>query len=79
MSYNTPQETAKIAVESGVAKAHLTPAKALVGGVLAGAYIAFGGLLAIVASAGLKSDTWGGLITLVTGLTFSLDPPSDWA
>jgi len=28
MSYNTPQETAKIAAESGVAKAHLTPAKA---------------------------------------------------
>lgn len=72
MSYNTPQETAQAAVESGVAKAHLTPAKAVVGGVLAGAYIAFGGLIAIVASAGLKTETWGGLITLVTGLTFSL-------
>jgi formate/nitrite transporter len=72
MAYNTPQETAEFAVRSGTAKATLPPAKALVGGFLAGAYIAFGGLLAIVASAGLKPDTWGGLITLVTGVTFSL-------
>src|SRR3978361_73149 len=72
MSYNTPQLTAELAVESGAAKAALPPGRALVGGFLAGAYIAFGGLLAIVASAGLKADTWGGLIPLVAGLTFSL-------
>jgi formate/nitrite transporter len=72
MAYNTPQETARIAVESGVSKAGLSPVKALVGGFLAGAYIAFGGLLAIVASAGLDPKTWGGLVTLVTGITFSL-------
>jgi formate/nitrite transporter len=72
MSYNTPQQTAELAVESGAAKAALPAGKALVGGFLAGAYIAFGGLLAIVASAGLNSATWGGLITLVTGLSFSL-------
>lgn len=72
MSYNTPAETAEIAVESGTTKANLSPAKAVVGGILAGAYIAFGGLLAIVASAGLKSEDWGGIVTLVTGLTFSL-------
>ncbi|MDQ6938002.1 MAG: formate/nitrite transporter family protein [Actinomycetota bacterium] len=72
MAYNTPQETAALAVESGVAKANLPPDRALVGGFLAGAYIAFGGLLAIVCSAGLNPAQWGGLVTLVTGLVFSL-------
>lgn len=72
MSYNNPQQTAVAAVGSGTAKAMLKPGNALVSGFLAGAYIAFGGLLAIIASAGLKPEQWGGLITLVTGLVFSL-------
>lgn len=55
MAYNTPAETAAAAVASGTAKAGLSPAKALVGGFLAGAYIAFGALLAVVVSAGLDS------------------------
>ena len=71
-AYNTPQQMAVAAVASGTTKANLRPANAIVGGFLAGAYIAFGGLLAIVASAGLKPDTWGGLVTLVTGVAFSL-------
>jgi len=44
----------------------------LVAGFLAGAYIAFAGLLAIVVSAGLDPATWGGLITLFTGTVFAL-------
>lgn len=72
MSYNTPLETADLAVVSGTVKASTSPAHALVGGFLAGAYIAFGSLLAIVASAGLAADRWGGITTLVTGVTFSL-------
>ncbi|HEX2905081.1 MAG TPA: formate/nitrite transporter family protein [Jatrophihabitans sp.] len=72
MAYNTPQLTAELAVESGTSKAALPVGRVLVGGFLAGAYIAFGGLLAIVASAGLKPETWGGLVTVVTGVTFSL-------
>jgi len=72
MSYHTPQQTAEAGVASGITKAGLGPGKAMVGGFLAGAYIAFGGLLAVIVSAGLKADQWGGLITLVTGLTFSL-------
>jgi formate/nitrite transporter len=43
-----------------------------VAGFLAGAYIAFAGLLAIVASAGLNSQTWGGIQTLITGAVFTL-------
>ena len=42
MSYNTPDQMALLAVESGVTKASLSPPKALIGGFLAGAYIAFG-------------------------------------
>lgn len=72
MSFNTPPEMAAAAVTSGTAKANLAPLKALVGGFLAGAYIAFGALLAVVASSGLDPKTWGGIITLITGLTFSL-------
>lgn len=70
MSVLTPAQMSAAAVESGAAKASYGPAKALVGGFLAGAYIAFGALLATVASAGLSPDN--GIITLVTGLTFSL-------
>src|SRR5690348_16966654 len=72
MSFNTPAQVAELAVESGVAKASLSPGKALVGAFLAGAYIAFAGLLAVVTTGGLDPKAWGGLITLFTGLVFSL-------
>ena len=72
MSYNTPLDVTRIAITTGVTKASATPAKALVAGFLAGAYIAFGGLVAIQTSAGLDPKVFGGLVTLVTGLTFSL-------
>ena len=67
-----PPQMAAAAIRAGVSKAGLPPAKALIGGFLAGAYIAFGGLLAVIVSSGLDPKTWGGLITLVTGLVFSL-------
>jgi formate transporter len=72
MPFNTPPQVAALAVESGTTKANLAPGKALVGGFLAGAYIAFGGLLATVVTAGMDDKIWGGLITLFTGLVFSL-------
>ena len=72
MSYHTPPQIAAAAIDSGVTKAALSPGKALVGGFLAGAYIGFASLLAVIVSAGLKPEQWGGLITLVTGLAFSL-------
>lgn len=72
MSFNAPQEITALAVSSGVTKASASPGKALVAGFLAGAYIAFGALLATDASAGLDPAKVGGLVTLVTGLTFSL-------
>jgi formate/nitrite transporter len=72
MSYNDPQAITNAGIEAGVKKALLAPNKALVAGFLAGAYIAFGGLLAIVVSSGLDPARWGGLITLVTGSVFTL-------
>lgn len=71
-SYNTPLEVTRLAISTGVTKASAPPLKALVAGFLAGAYIALGALVAVQTSAGLDPKVWGGIITLVTGLTFSL-------
>lgn len=72
MSFNAPLDITRLAISAGEAKAGASPGKALVAGFLAGAYIAFGALIATVSSAGLDPKQWGGLITLVTGVTFSL-------
>jgi formate/nitrite transporter len=72
MAFKTPQETAAAAVKTGTTKAKLSWDKALVGGFLAGAYIAFGGLVAIAVSSGLKPETWGTLPTLFAGSVFAL-------
>jgi formate/nitrite transporter len=44
----------------------------LVSSFLAGAYIAFGGLVAVTVSSGLDPRTWGTLPTLFTGTAFTL-------
>jgi formate/nitrite transporter len=72
MSFKSPPEIASAGVQTGVTKAALSWDKALVAGFLAGAYIAFAGLLAIVASAGMDPKLWGGVQTLVTGGVFAL-------
>lgn len=72
MAFKTPQETSEAAVESGVAKASAPFGKLMVGGFLAGAYIAFGSLLAIAVTSGLDTKLWGTLPTLVFGAVFSL-------
>jgi formate/nitrite transporter len=72
MSFKSPAEIAHAGVASGTTKAALPWDKALVAGFLAGAYIAFAGLLAIVASAGMDPKIWGGVQTLVTGGVFAL-------
>jgi formate/nitrite transporter len=72
MSFKDPQAITEAGIATGVTKAKLRWDKALVGGFLAGAYIAFGGLLAITVSSGLKPEIWGSLPTLVTGAVFSL-------
>jgi formate/nitrite transporter len=72
MSFKSPPEITSASVEVGVQKAQMSWDKLLVGGFLAGAYIAFAGLLAITASAGLDPAKVGGVITLITGSVFTL-------
>ena len=72
MAIKTPPEVSRAAVASGVAKAALRPDRVLVSSFLAGAYIAFGGLVAIATTSGLAPARWGSLPTLITGATFSL-------
>jgi len=72
MPVKTPPEIAEAAVKTGTTKAKLGWDKALVGGFLAGAYIAFGGLVAIAVSSGLNPEVWGTLPTLFAGTVFAL-------
>ena len=72
MAIKQPAEIASAAVASGEAKAHSRWDKVLVASFLAGAYIAFGGLVSIVVAAGLDPKMWGGLPTLFNGATFTL-------
>jgi formate/nitrite transporter len=72
MSAREPQETAEVAVQTGTKKAQRTWDRVLVSSFLAGAYIAFGGLVAITVSSGLDPKTWGTLPTLFTGAAFTL-------
>ena len=72
MSDRQPAEIAAAAVAGGVAKVEVGAGKLFVGSFLAGAYIAFGGLVAIAVSSGLNPQTWGTLPTLFTGSTFAL-------
>src|SRR5690349_21978100 len=72
MAFKDPKATTFAGIEKGSEKAALSWDKALVAGFLAGAYIAFAGLLAITVSAGLDPKTWGGLVTLFTGSVFAL-------
>jgi formate/nitrite transporter len=72
MAFKSPPEITAASVEVGFNKAHMSPDKMLVGGFLAGAYIAFAGMLAITASAGLDPAKVGGVITLITGSVFTL-------
>ncbi|MGN6688852.1 MAG: formate/nitrite transporter family protein [Actinomycetales bacterium] len=72
MGFKPPQEIAVAVVDAGSKKAYLSSDRMLVGGFLAGAYIAFAGLLAVVVSSGLNVKTWGTLPTLFTGTVFAM-------
>ncbi|WP_222195388.1 formate/nitrite transporter family protein [Modestobacter italicus] len=67
-----PQEIAQVAAATGAKKTRRTWDRVVVSAFLAGAYIAFGGLVAITVSSGLDPETWGTLPTLFTGATFTL-------
>jgi len=70
--YKDPAGITLAAVTAGTRKARTGAGRTLAAGFLAGAYIAFGGLLAISVSSGLDPKTWGTLPTLFTGSVFAL-------
>jgi formate transporter len=72
VGFKDPKAITAAGVETGSKKAKLSWDKALLAGFLAGAYIAFGALVAISVSAGLKPETWGTLPTLFAGSVFAL-------
>jgi formate/nitrite transporter len=72
MTAKPPPEIAQTAVETGTAKARQSWDRVLVGSFLAGAYIAFGGLLGISVSSGLSPRIWGTLPTFFMGGAFTL-------
>ena len=72
MATKEPADIAQTAVATGVKKSQLRWDKTLIGSFLAGAYIAFGGLVAITVSSGLDPEIWGSLPTLFTGAAFTL-------
>jgi formate/nitrite transporter len=72
MAFKDPKAITEVATAKGVEKAKLSWDKALVAGLLGGAYIAVASLLAVTVSAGLNPELWGGVITLFTGTVFTL-------
>ena len=72
MSFKDPKEITQAGIKTGATKAALSWDKALVASFLAGAYIAFGGLLAISVTSGMPKETWGTLPTLFAGAVFAL-------
>src|SRR4051794_10923504 len=72
MAFKTPQGITEAAITTGTTKANLSPPKVLVGGFLAGSYIAFAGIVAVAVSSGLDPKTWGTLPTFFTGIAFVL-------
>jgi formate/nitrite transporter len=72
MADKQPPEIAKAAVAVGEKKVAQRWDKTLLGSFLAGAYISFGGLVAITVSSGLDPKTWGTLPTLFMGAAFTL-------
>jgi formate/nitrite transporter len=72
VAFKKPQEITETGIETGVTKSKMSWDKALVAGFLAGAYIAFGGLLALTTTAGMPEETWGTLPTLFAGAVFTL-------
>jgi formate/nitrite transporter len=71
MSYKPPKEIAKAGIQTGATKAKLSWDKALVAGFLAGAYIAFAGLLAFTVTAGMRPEIWGTLPSFFAGTVFA--------
>jgi formate transporter len=72
MAFKSPPEIYLRTVEAGVAKTTARPASTLVAGALAGAFIGFGALFAIVVTSGLDPKLWGTIPQLIAGAAFAV-------
>ena len=74
MSFNTPSRVIEIAIYSAETKLSMPFSKIAIAGILAGAYIAIGGTLSLVAGYGFPEITAGNpaLQRLLSGATFPL-------
>src|SRR5690348_809169 len=72
MGFYKPQEITEAGIETGTTKAGISWDKGLVASFLAGAYIAFGGLVSIAVTSGMNKQIWGTLPTLFAGSVFAL-------
>jgi formate/nitrite transporter len=70
MSFKKPSEIVEAACTISKAKTEASSLKLLVLGFLAGAYIAFGGTVAIATGKGITAPEWVGLSKLIFGGTF---------
>lgn len=70
MAFNSPETTAEIVRDVGIKKATSPISKTLLLGFLAGAYIAFGYLLAIRVTGTLPEEIWGSLSAFISGAVF---------
>ena len=59
MGFKKPEEIAHASVAAGTAKTLISPDELLLLGFLAGAYIAFGGMLAVIVGKGVNTETLG--------------------
>lgn len=70
MAFNSPEEIAEIARDAGIKKVNSPIPNTLLLGFLAGAYIAFGYLLAIRVTGTLPEEIWGSLSAFISGAVF---------
>jgi formate/nitrite transporter len=72
MAFKTPPEITAAGIETGVQKSRISIGNGLVASFLAGAYIAFGGLVALATTSGMDKKIWGTLPTFFAGTVFCL-------
>lgn len=70
MAFKTPAQIEEAMINGGKGRANQTVLSTLILGFLAGAYIAFGGMLAIRATATMPAEVWGSLSKFVFGGVF---------
>lgn len=72
MKVNSPEKIVKLLTDAGIKKDKKSTINLLILGFLAGAFIAFGGLVAIKIASGLSDEIWGSISTLIFASLFPI-------